>query len=194
MKLKKLRQTTAMLFFIAIYCGRPNAQADQTEYKTKSGKTIIITETHPSGQSISNIKVISQGFEYNLNQTIEDADPVKDVIISDLDNNGFDEIYIFTTSAGSGSYGNILAFSSNKDKSLSMINFPDIEEGDKRFDGYMGHDSFDITNNSLVRVFPIYLESDSNRNPTGGRRAITYGLYPGEAAWQLRIEKVEDVN
>jgi hypothetical protein len=193
MKLIKLHQVLAILASITICCGYSNAQEYQMEYQTKTGKTIFITETHPNGQSISNIKVVSQDFEYNLNETIQDADPVREVIIADLDGNGFDEIYIFTTSAGSGSHGNVIAFSSNKDKSLSMINFPDIQEGDKRFAGYMGHDSFVIINRKLRRGFPVYLEGDSNSKSTGGRRAITYGLSPGEAARQLKIEKVEEV-
>jgi heat shock protein HslJ len=54
---------------------------------------------------------------------------------------GFDEIYIVTTAAGSGSYGTMLGFASNKDKSLSMIHFPDVREGDETFEGYMGHDT-----------------------------------------------------
>lgn len=160
----------------------------------ENGKTIIITETHPNGQSLSNIEIKSLDFTYNLNETLKDSDPIKEVIISDLDGNGFDEIYIITISPGSGSYGNVLAFSSNNDKSLSMINFPEAQETDTHFVGYMGHDSFTIDNQKLRRVFPVYLQGDSNNRPTGGMRDITYGLYPGEAMWQLKIEKVESVN
>jgi hypothetical protein len=71
----------------------------------------------------------------------EDRDPISDVFTADLDGNGFDEIYIVTTAAGSGSYGTILGFASNKDKSLSMIHFPEVREGDETFEGYMGHDT-----------------------------------------------------
>ncbi len=70
------------------------------------------------------------------------------------------EIYIVTTSQGSGSYGKVLGFASNKDKSLSMINFPDIQKEDNMFEGYMGHDVFTIKNQKLVRTFPIYKEDD----------------------------------
>ena len=101
---------------------------------------------------------------------------------------GFDEIYIITTSAGSGSYGAVLGFASNKDKSPSMINFPEIQERDNNFKGYMGHDTFKIEQRKLVRIFPIYNQGGTNKNPTGGKRKLIYGLYPGESMWQLKLD------
>ena len=157
------------------------------EYVTRSGKSLYIEETHPQGQSLSHILLKSSGFEHNLSETFEDRDPIKSVYIGDLDGNGFDEFYIITISSGSGSYGNIIAFASNKDKSLSIIHFPTVLEGDDRFSGYMGHDNFYISENKLIRSFPIFLLSDKNSNPTGGKRQLTYELYPVEASWQLKI-------
>jgi hypothetical protein len=164
------------------------------EFKTKTGKTIMISETHPVGQSLSTIKISTKDFEYNYSGIYKDRDPITDIFLSDLDGNGFDEIYIIITSAGSGSYGTVLGFASNKDKSLSMINFPEVQEGDIHFKGYMGHDTFKIEDRKLVRIFPIYNQSDTNQNPTGGKRKLIYGLYPGEAMWQLNIEKSETLN
>jgi len=164
------------------------------EYKTNTGKTIIISETHPLGQSLSTIRINTRDLEHNFSETFTDRYPVSDVFIADLDDNGFDEIYIVTTSAGSGSYGNVLGFASNKDKSLSMINFPDVDSTNKMFEGYMGHDSFFIENNKLARIFPIYNEGDTNQNPTGGKSKLMYGLYPGEAMWHLKIENSDKLN
>jgi hypothetical protein len=161
------------------------------ELKTKTGKTIIISETHPVGQSLSTIAINTKDFEHNFLEIYEDRDPISDVLIADLDDNGFDEIYIITTSAGSGSYETVLGFASNKDKSLSMINFPEIQEGDNSFKGYMGHDTFKIEERKLVRIFPIFNQGDTNQNPTGGIRKLIYGLYSGEAMWQLKVEKSE---
>lgn len=175
--------------------GTENAQSDSvSEYETKTGKTIIVSETHPVGQSLSTIEISTKGFEYNRPETYEDVDPITDMFLADLDNNGFDEIYIIITSTGSGSYGKVLGFASNKDKSLSMINFPVPKENDPIFEGYMGHDVFKIENQKLVRIFPLYNEDDTNQNPTGGKRRVVYGLYPGEAMWQLKIEKSETLN
>jgi hypothetical protein len=167
---------------------------DPKEYKTKTGKTIIISETHPVGRSLSTIEISTKDFGHNYQEIYKDRDSISDVFVADLDGNGFDEIYIITTSAGSGSYGTVLGFSSNKDISLSMINFPEIQKRDENFEGYMGHDTFRIEDQKLVRIFPVYNEGDTNQNPTGGTRKLVYGLYPGEAMWQLKVEKSETLN
>lgn len=173
----------------AILLPAPSAGTDAIsgEYVTRSGKSLLIEESHPVGQSLSDISIRSTGFEHNLSEVLSDRDPIKSVHVADLDNNGFDEFYIITVSSGSGSYGNVIGFASNRDKSLSMIYLPEIREGDESFTGYMGHDIFSITNNILVRSFPVYQPTDTNNNPTGGRRRLTYELFPGEAGWQLRI-------
>ncbi len=193
----KLLFVVSILTIIVGFESCTNTQNKQTsspkEYKTKTGKTIIISETHPVGQSLSTIEISTKDFEHNYPEKYEDVDPISDVFIADLDGNGFDEIYIITTSQGSGSYGKVLGFASNKDKSLSMINFPDIQKEDKMFEGYMGHDIFKIEDKKLVRTFPIYKKDDSNQNPTGGKRILIYGLYPGEAMWQLKIEDLETI-
>jgi len=184
---------TAILITGLTSCSRnKNISPDAPkEYGTKTGKTIIISETHPVCRSLSTIRISTKGFEHNYAEVFENKDSISNVFIADLDGNGFDEIYIITTSAGSGSYGTVLGFASNKDKSLSMINFPEIRKGNEDLEGYMGHDTFKIEDRKLIRIFPIYNRGDTNSNPTGGKRMLVYGLYPGEAMWQLKVEKSE---
>ena len=164
------------------------------EYKTKTGKIICVTETHPIGQSLSTIEINTKDFEHNYPEKYEDMDPISNIYMADIDGNGFDEIYIITTSQGSGSFGNVLAFASNRDKSISQIHFPEMQKEDKHFQGYMGHDVIKIEDQKLVRIFPIYKDKDSNQNPKGGKRKLIYGLFPGEAAWQLKIEMSETIH
>jgi hypothetical protein len=180
--------------FVAGIASCANTQSFSKEYKTSTHKTIIISETHPVGQSLSTINISTKDFTHNHAETYENVDPISDVFIADIDSDGFDEIYIVTTSQGSGSYGKVMGFASNNDKSLSMIYFPDIQREDDMFKGYMGHDVFTIEGRKLIRTFPLYNEGDTNQKPTGGERKLIYGLYPGEAMWQLRIEKSETVS
>jgi hypothetical protein len=128
--------------------------------------------------------------DFYQKEIYEDRGPISDVFVAD--GNGVDEIYIIMTSAGSGSYGTVLA--SDKDNSLSMIHFPKIEDGDLTVEGYRGHDTFRIEGQKLVRVFPIYNPGDTSSRLTGGVRTLVYGLYPGEAMWQLKIERIEMLN
>ena len=185
----KAAEQVMILVFIIFLAGHARTQSNSKEYKTETGKIFFVIEKHPNGQSLSNIVITSSGFAYNLNETIEDSDPIKEAIDADLDSNGFDELYIITVSSGSGSYGSILAFASNRDISVSMINFSGVQGGDTYFKGYMGHDSFSLIDQKLIRAFPIYLPADKQNKPSGGMRTLTYGLYPGEAMWQLKIVK-----
>jgi len=168
-------------------------QGTHEEYVTNTGKVIRVIETHPIGLSLSNIRITSQGFEHEFDEIFEDADPIKDVLVVDLDGNGYDEIYIITVAAGSGSYGQVIGAASNRDRSLSLISFPEIAAGDPVFQGYMGHDVFTVEKGRLVRAFPIYGATDSNAAPAGGTKKVFYALSPGEAMWQLKIESVETV-
>lgn len=174
-------------------CSKPKEKDSPSvkQYHTRTGKTIRITESHPAGKGLSTIQVSTKNFEHNISETYENMDPITDVFIADLDGNGFDEIYFVLTAVGSGNYGKIFGFVSNYDKSLYMRNFPEVNAGDAMFEGYMGHDSFSIENNHLIRIFPIYKKDDTNNNPTGGQRRLSYALYKGEAMWQLKVEKSE---
>jgi hypothetical protein len=100
------------------------------------------------------------------------------------------EIYIYTQSAGSGSYGGVIAYAANKKKSLSQVTFPDLADDKTAAKGYSGHDEFALVENRLVRRFKLFMEGDINVNPSGKTRQIQYRLDAGEAGWILRLDKV----
>jgi uncharacterized Rossmann fold enzyme len=94
----------------------------RTEYLTKSGKKFIIQEDYSMGASICKLEIETRGFtKSNTIQKLGETDPVHHVFVTDLDKNGFDEIYIITSSAGSGSYSKIYGLGSNYDKSATPI-------------------------------------------------------------------------
>ncbi|MGL6070156.1 PliI family lysozyme inhibitor of I-type lysozyme [Craterilacuibacter sp.] len=110
--------------------------------------------------------------------------------IEDLNADGSPELYVYVNSAGSGSYGSLVAYAANRIKSLSEISLPDLATDKKLSPGYQGHDAFAVGEGRLLRRFPIYQEGDINAKPTGGMRQIQYRLVPGEAGWQLKADKV----
>lgn len=117
--------------------------------------------------------------------------PVMKAEATDLNQDGYPEIVVFTQSVGSGSYGDVVAYSSNKGKSWTEASFPELSE--KLRQGYMGHDSFAIKGNQLVREFKLYLDGDTNANPTGKTRQITYRLVDSEASRQFVVDKVVEL-
>ncbi|SMO43837.1 PliI family lysozyme inhibitor of I-type lysozyme [Solitalea koreensis] len=117
---------------------------------------------------------------------------ITDAVVADLNSDAFPELYCFANSAGSGSYGKVYAYSSNKNKSLTSIYLPELSDNKKFSTGYMGHDVFKINQNRLIRSFPIYLKDDPNVSPSGGTRTVTYKLKAGEAGWVLEVDNVKD--
>ena len=108
--------------------------------------------------------------------------------VADLNGNGLPEIYVFVQGAGSGSYGELVAYAAMKGTDLSPITLPELSGATAQ--GYQGHDHFQVVEGCLVRRFPIYKPGDSNAKATGGERQICYTLKTGEAGWILRPTSV----
>ena len=104
---------------------------------------------------------------------------------ADLNADGYPEVYVYVTSAGSGSYGSLIAYASNRNHSISPIYLPPLEDDPEASRGYMGHYRFAVGEGALLRNFPLYEEGDTNAAPTGGTRQIQYHLQAGEAGWHL---------
>lgn len=174
-----------------------DANSNVQEYVTTSGKKFIVEEDRSLGTSITRLKVGTSGFEaVNRVHDFGEIDPVINVFLADLDKNGFEEIYIVTRSVGSGSYSNIYGLASNKDKSATPIYVRPISDKDKSetgfFEGFMGHNSFEINSGTLLNIFPVYKENDPNAKPSGGMRKVAYRLVAGEAGWILDSQGIID--
>jgi hypothetical protein len=104
--------------------------------------------------------------------------------VEDLNSDGRPELILFVTSAGSGSYGSVLAWSASKGHTLLPIAMPELSG--KLAQGYMGHDQFAVVETTLMRRFPIYRPGDTNAKPTGGTRQIGYKLVAGEAGFLFK--------
>ena len=108
--------------------------------------------------------------------------------VADLNSNSLPEIYVYVQSAGSGSYGQLVAYSVINSNQLSPISLQELTGTPAK--GYQGHDTFSVVEGCLVRRFPIYKPTDSNAKATGGLRQICYKLYNGEASWILKPTSV----
>ncbi|MVM31928.1 hypothetical protein GO755_17900 [Spirosoma sp. HMF4905] len=98
--------------------------------------------------------------------------------VADLDNNRFPELYVYTTSDGSGSFGNVYAwqFLPERKADIGLSNWRITPA-----EGYMGHDSLWVERDILCRKYPIYLSGDSNAEPSGGYQMVRYHLKPAGA-------------
>jgi len=141
--------------------------------------------------SVNRLTIVPSGLEKDNRPVEREIDgTVAAAEVADLNVDGSPEIYVYVTSAGSGSYGSLVAYSANRRKSLSEIYLPQVAENKAAAKGYMGHDEFAVVENTFVQRFPVYRDGDANNRPTGGTRQLQYKLVAGEAGWRLRLDRV----
>ena len=141
--------------------------------------------------SINTLKIVPAGLEIDNSPIEREIDgTVTNAEVADINADGSPEIYVYATSAGSGSYGSLIGYSANHRKSLSEIYLPPLIEDLKNAKGYRGHDDFAVVEGVIVQRFPVYRENDTNANPTGGTRQRQLKLVPGEASWILKVDRV----
>jgi Periplasmic lysozyme inhibitor of I-type lysozyme len=154
---------------------------------------IRFTVTCKNEGSINTLHIVPAGLEIDNSPIVREIEgTVAGAEVADLNLDGSPEIYVYVTSAGSGSYGSLVAYAANRRKSLSEIYLPPITEDKRASKGYMGHDEFAVVESVLVQRFPVYHNSDTNAKPTGGMRQIQYKLVPGEAGWILKAERMAE--
>jgi len=132
----------------------------------------------------SGLKIDNRPAHHAIEGTVTNAE------IEDLNSDGSPEVLVYITSAGSGSYGSVIAYSVNNKKSMSQVYFPGIADNPEAGKGYMGHDEFAVVETCFCQRFPVYKEDDTNVDPTGGMRQIQYKLVDGEASRLFKIDKI----
>ena len=127
-----------------------------------------------------------EGYQQQLTITTTGARPPIKPIQQTV--NGTPEIDVFVQGAGSGSYGDLVAYAVMNSSDLSPIYLQELTGSAAQ--GYRGHDQFEVVEGCLVRRFPIYKPGDTNAKASGGERQICYKLQQGEASWILRPTSV----
>ena len=168
----------------------PTATADGPFEQTLELQGVRFKLNCPNDSSINTLSIQPAGLEVDNSTIVREVDgSVAGAEVADLNADGSPEVYVYVNSAGSGSYGSLVAYAANKRKSLSEIYLPPLGQDAPEARGYMGHDQFAVVENTLVRRFPVYKAGDTNSAPSGGTRQLQYKLVPGEAGWLLKLDR-----
>lgn len=105
---------------------------------------------------------------------------VSEVFFLDPDGDGESDLIIWITSAGSGSYAQVIRchLDGSQWQQTDMTEIPE-----PLAIGYMGHDTLSRSAELLRRTFPIYRKGDSNASPTGVDKVLLYNFITG--SWNL---------
>lgn len=131
----------------------------------------------------SGLKIDNSPIEREIDGTVTGAD------IGDINADGSPEIYVYIKAKEQGA---LIAYSANNKKSLSEIYLPPITDDPKLTKGNRGHDEFMMVEGIVAQRFPLFKDNDTDAKPTGGWRQMQYKLVPGEASWQLKLDKTID--
>jgi hypothetical protein len=178
----------ALALLLAAHCpGRVLAAGAFNRSLSLQGYTFQVKATGEGSQQ--QLTITTRGGKRSIKPITQTVDgQVVGAEVADLNSNSLPEIYVYVQSAGSGSYGQLVAYSVINSDQLSPIELQELTGVAAK--GYQGHDEFSIVEGCLVRRFPIYKSSDSNAKASGGLRQICYKLKNGEASWILRPTSV----
>jgi hypothetical protein len=169
---------------MAAASGSPAAAFSQ---KLEMAGTTFQVESANQGAP-NKVTITPTGLEVdNAVQTVEVDGTVTGAEVSDLDVDGFPEVYVFIRGAGEGAPASLVAFASNKGKSLSSITLPPLKEVPGVGESYRGGDELAVLEGRLGQRFPAH---GPDGKPTGKTKQIQWKLQPGEASWQLVVDQV----
>jgi hypothetical protein len=141
--------------------------------------------TSPQSATANTFSVMPSGFTQSNDTLIMDCEGiVVQTEVSDLDGDNGPELLVITQ-YGEDKKGKAYVFSANNNKSMSMVNLPDMTGDPKTTKGYAGHDEFAFVESSFSHRFPLY----ENGKPLNKIRQFQYTLKPGEAMKQLVLDK-----
>lgn len=159
----------------------PAAPFDQT----LSLHGIQFRVTSPNRATGNTLRIETTGLALD-NTPVETAvaGPVTGADVADLDVDRSPEVYVYLRPADARGRMALAAYSANRRKSLSTITLPAIEDSPGAADGFVGPEQMAVVESVFMRRFAV---------GDGGRtRQLHYRLVPGEAGWQLKLERTEE--
>lgn len=161
----------------ALYIPRTDL-ATLNELKTATGKTWRVHQTPMLDSSIVSVVVVAMGFtEDSISIDLGEIDPVIALTTEDLDQDGYQEVYVVTQSTAPEEYGTVYGVYSERDSSVSIITYegpnPYMTKEGEPFYGYQGHDQFKFEKGKLTNTFLVQVEGATDEPVP---RTITFQL------------------
>ena len=158
------------------------AQGRRIDTTMKVGKAGFRVNCYNKSAEKNPITIYPVGFE---SEARDFSFELKGVLIGtevdDLNKDGFPDLLLYVASFDSLNKSSVIAISSQENKSVAPIVFPDILDDPRLRDGYKGADKYMLLEGVLMRTYPLY-EKDANgvQQPTGKMRRLMYRVAPGE--------------
>ncbi|NSL87073.1 hypothetical protein ECE50_009545 [Chitinophaga sp. Mgbs1] len=107
---------------------------------------------------------------------------LKGFAVADINKDHLPELYCFTTSSGTGSFGKVYAYGIRRE-GLVRINTEVLDTLQQA--GYNGRDSFYIKGNEFIRTFPAYREDSPEALTENAMKMVRYRLEKAGVGFRL---------
>ncbi len=158
------------------------AQGRRIDTTMKVGKAGFRVNCYNKSAEKNPITIYPVGFESEARDfSFELKGVLLGTEVDDLNKDGFPDLLLYVASFDSLNKSSVIAISSQENKSVAPIVFPDILDDPRLRDGYKGADKYMLLEGVLMRTYPLY-EKDANgvQQPTGKMRRLMYRVAPGE--------------
>ena len=158
------------------------AQGRRIDTTMKVGKAGFRVNCYNKSSEKNPITIYPVGFESEARDfSFELKGILMGTEVDDLNKDGFPELLLYVASVDSLNKSSVIAISSQENKSVAPIVFPDILDDPRLRESYKGADKYMLLEGVLMRTYPLY-EKDANgvQQPTGKMRRLMYRLAPGE--------------
>ena len=116
---------------------------------------------------------------------------VKDAKVSDLNQDGHPELFIFLEGPGPRYIGQVLAYTTKDGKHYQSIYVPHTSKKYEWCQGYRGQDEYQLLNDRLIIEFPNYLPNDRIGKPSGGKCRATLKLVEKDNSFMMQVDRLD---
>ncbi len=179
MRFKLIR---TLFFALALVPTILMAQGRRIDTTMKVGKAGYRINCFNKSSEKNPISIYPVGFESEMRDfSFELKGVLIGTEVDDLNKDGFPELLLYVANFDSLNKSSVIAISSQENKSVAPIVFPDILDDPRLRDGYRGSDKYMLLEGVLMRTYPLF-EKDANgvQQPTGKMRRLMYRVAPGE--------------
>ena len=158
------------------------AQGRRIDTTMKVGKAGFRINCYNKSSEKNPITIYPVGFESDARDfSFELKGVLLGTEVDDLNKDGFPDLLLYVASSDSLNKSSVIAISSQENKSVAPIVFPDILDDPRLRDGYKGADKYMLLEGVLMRTYPLYEKDASGvQQPTGKMRRLMYRVAPGE--------------
>jgi hypothetical protein len=139
--------------------------------------------TSPNLPRGNTLRIVPRGLADN-SEIVQPIDGTVDgAEIADLSIDQAPEVYVYVRLPGDDRRLSLVAYASNRNKSLSTIFLPPLDDVPGAAVGHAGHDAMAVVESVFAWRFPI---------PGGRNRQLQYRLTQGEASWVLKFDRMDE--